>query len=477
MTRRSWLAFATIASAALVVRVAVALAFPNVAWPDEIFQTQEQAHRAAFGFGIVPWEFRDGARSWLLPGALAVLYRLAGPLYREAGVVVLSLLSLIPVWGCFRAVDEQRQPHHSPWPAIVAAIAVAGWFELIYFAPKALSEVVAAHFLCGAVFLSSRASSRSVRRLALAGVLAGLAAGLRVHLAPAVLVLCLVAVWGARRRASPFVGALVFTVLAIGMLDWATWGVPFASYLRTLEVNLVEGRARLWGTAPWWAYLDLFAANWSIAGIVVLAFALLGARREPLPLLLALVVLVTHSAIGHKEYRFAVPALLLVIYSAGLGCGVLVAAVPRAWLIALTITFWCVGSGMLARELHTTKTTLSIALLGPAWQFEAGRGGLTALGRLRTVQPLCGVGLVGVPWYLTGGYTWLHRDVPMEEVHDPRALQAEAGAFNAAVALEDIAPPPLFEKEGCDAGLCVWRRTTGTGCAAPASDLRRFAPP
>ena len=51
--------------------MAGALAFPNVVWPDEIFQTLEQAHRLAFGYGIVPWEFRAGARSWLLPGLLA----------------------------------------------------------------------------------------------------------------------------------------------------------------------------------------------------------------------------------------------------------------------------------------------------------------------------------------------------------------------------------------------------------------------
>ena len=40
--------------------------------PDEIYQTQEQAHRLVYGYGIVPWEFRDGVRSWILPGLLAL---------------------------------------------------------------------------------------------------------------------------------------------------------------------------------------------------------------------------------------------------------------------------------------------------------------------------------------------------------------------------------------------------------------------
>ena len=62
MGRRCWITLLAIAAAAVVVRVVVALAFPNVAWPDEVFQTAEQAHRLAFGDGLVPWEFREGAR-------------------------------------------------------------------------------------------------------------------------------------------------------------------------------------------------------------------------------------------------------------------------------------------------------------------------------------------------------------------------------------------------------------------------------
>jgi phosphatidylinositol glycan class B len=477
VNRRAWIALAAIVSGALVVRIVIALAFPNEAWPDEIFQTQEQAHRLAFGYGIVPWEFRDGARSWLLPGALAVIFKIAGPLYRQAGVVVLSLLSLIPVWGCYRTVHEKREPTGSVWPAVIAAVAVAAWFELIYFAPKALSEVVAAHLLCGAVYLSGRAASRSARRLVIAGILGALAVGLRIHLAPAILVLSVAVVLSSRRHAQPFLAGLVLTVLAIGMLDWATWGAPFASYLRAIQFNLIEGRAQFWGTAPWWAYLALFATNWSAVGIGVVLLALIGARRDPIPLLLALIVLLTHSGIGHKEYRFATPVLLLTIYSAGLGLGNLAAATHRTWLMAITLALWCGGSLYLARELHTAKTTLSITLLPPAWQFEGGRAGLTALGRLRRVEPLCGVGLIGVPWYLTGGYTWLHRNVPMLEVQNWSVFRSEARAFNAAVAPENIALPAPFEKGDCEAGLCIWQRTGGLGCAPPATDLRAFAPP
>jgi hypothetical protein len=52
---------------ALLLRLGAIVAFPSLHHPDENFQLFEQAHRIAFGYGIVPWEFRDGIRSPVLP--------------------------------------------------------------------------------------------------------------------------------------------------------------------------------------------------------------------------------------------------------------------------------------------------------------------------------------------------------------------------------------------------------------------------
>ena len=42
-------------------------------WPDEVFQSIEPAHRMAFGYSMVAWEFVVGARNVLLPGAIALV--------------------------------------------------------------------------------------------------------------------------------------------------------------------------------------------------------------------------------------------------------------------------------------------------------------------------------------------------------------------------------------------------------------------
>src|SRR5580693_945701 len=64
---------------AAAVRLAAILAFPSLHHPDENFQLFEQAHRIAFGYGVVPWEFRDGIRSPVLPYVLAALFRVSEP--------------------------------------------------------------------------------------------------------------------------------------------------------------------------------------------------------------------------------------------------------------------------------------------------------------------------------------------------------------------------------------------------------------
>src|SRR5215469_13787749 len=68
-------------AAALVLRLAAIIVFPSLHHPDENFQLFEQAHRIAFGYGIVPWEFREGIRSPVLPYVLAGLFWLGEKIF------------------------------------------------------------------------------------------------------------------------------------------------------------------------------------------------------------------------------------------------------------------------------------------------------------------------------------------------------------------------------------------------------------
>jgi hypothetical protein len=70
-------ALAGLAVLAIILRLVPVIFVPSQAWPDEIFQATEQAHRLVYGTGLVPWEFQLGIRSWLLPGIIAGLMKAA----------------------------------------------------------------------------------------------------------------------------------------------------------------------------------------------------------------------------------------------------------------------------------------------------------------------------------------------------------------------------------------------------------------
>ena len=110
------------------------------------------------------------------------------------------------------------------------------------------------------------------------------------------------------------VGALM-PVAVFGVADAVVWGEPFHSYFETVRLNLFQGVASDFGTAPFDWYLRLLAAQWSYATPFLLLLILLRTRSSALWILVALGILLTHSAIPHKEYRFIFPvsACLIVV--------------------------------------------------------------------------------------------------------------------------------------------------------------------
>src|SRR3954469_9144691 len=61
--------------------VAIFGSFPHLHWADESYKFFEPAHRMAFGYGLVVWEFRDGIVSPVLPALFAGLWTLVEPIF------------------------------------------------------------------------------------------------------------------------------------------------------------------------------------------------------------------------------------------------------------------------------------------------------------------------------------------------------------------------------------------------------------
>src|SRR5579862_4627804 len=123
---------AILLAAALLLRFAAVIAFPSLHHPDENFQLFEQAHRIAFGYGIVPWEFRDGIRSPVLPYVLAGLFFVGDKVFGgpEGYLLVarfaLAASSLVGVAAVYRMGRRTSATH-----GVIAGLVAATWFELV----------------------------------------------------------------------------------------------------------------------------------------------------------------------------------------------------------------------------------------------------------------------------------------------------------------------------------------------------------
>jgi hypothetical protein len=448
---------------AFALRAGLALAYPTVDWPDEIFQTTEPAHRLAFGNGVVTWEWLDGARNWALPGWLAIIMRTtswmgAGSSGYLLGIILkLATVSLAVVWFGYRWGNRLLGARAGILTAMICAV----WYDLVYYGSKPLNEVLAAHLLVTGLYLGYWADPRSrPARLLAAGVLLGAVVGLRMQLAPAVAVaLVFICYRLPRRRWTPILASAALAFAAFGALDAITWGSPFASYVRSLHANLVQARSMHYGVFPWnyyWGYLIL-RVGW------LLPFSLWGARRSPVLAAVAAAVLVTHSAVAHKEYRFIYPAVVLLVMLAGIG-------------IADLLARWQKSSQPSVRAVAIAAlivAALSAYTWNTAQMSSKYNGALPAFRRLSADSRVCGVGLRGY-WFWSGGYTNLHRNVPIVPVKDDTAVAASSAAFNVLVAIDGVPGHPAgYALERCWGHACIYRRDGGC-LPDPAHEINAY---
>ncbi len=431
----------------LGLRVWLALSDDGIYWPDEIYQSFEPAHRLVFGYGLVPWEFSEGARNWAFPGMLAGLLKVlslldAGPqFYVRATKCVFGILGAIAALGTYRLA---RTAGASSQAAAAAGCAYALAGPVIYFAPRAMSENAAAVLLVwGAAWLLDQ-DERLARRLAGAGLLS-IAIMCRLH--SGVLVAVCAAVLLFRKERSVLAGFTAIQaagLLAMGALDALTWGhLPgarfggwFHSVLHYLQFNLIEGGASAWGVHPGFYYLETIFLAMPAFALLLAAATLLSLRKTAWLGCGVLLFIGLHSAVPHKEFRFLVPAF--------------------PWLFAMLFSLVDAGAGRWRRGVAAGLVVVAVLSAASHRLLTFGRLGAYssrhwtsayddngAVNRLllaaHRLPDLCGLRVDAAHLAWTGGYTYLHRDVPLYHRGQP---PVESGHFNYAI-VRDVSAPSV----------------------------------
>lgn len=420
---------------AIAVRIWVIASGPYIIHPDELFQDYEQAHRLAFGSGVVSGDFYDGARSWAIPGLLS-LFMAAGrwvgadPIdYIDLIRGSFALMSLVVVGAGF----ELARRRDGRFGAIVTGTLCAIWIDPVFFAPSVLGEVLSAYCIIGAFLLADTAAGEvSRRRMALVGALLGLAVCLRVQVGPAVLVFALLRC-GVKWRQCwlPLaIGGAAVVALDFGLLDTLTWGSPFHSawhyVLRGAIEKLGGGYADEPGSGGWLGYVRLIEAAWTPAALPLAALAIVGAFRLPLLFIVVATLIETHLAFANAEYRYIVCAMLAAPILMGMGATVLCNAVTGR------LSFGRVD----ARRVKAAVGAVLLAYAGLASYLAAKNGSLfqlldrgvpEALLAAHRQPALCGLAVLGIGWAEGDAYTFLDRDVPLY-----------SGNFSKAVMLRSV---------------------------------------
>lgn len=466
--------------AGIVLRLAP-LAVPHAYFPDEIFQYQEAAHRLVFGPGVVPWEYRENIRSWLPPLALAGPMWLGGMLAPSSGLYLLLpklavlLLSLSAI-----AAGALLGRRISALHALFGMLVAATWVEFPLFATITLTEPVAAvTFLLGAALCGERGMPRRSSLIG-GGFLLALTCVIRFQYGPAVLIFVAAALYRrpfdagrtARELGWLFAGALPALILS-ALVDRTMGMMPFAWLFANIHQNITLQRSHAWVEGPFF-YPEAMLAVWGIWFPAILTLAIVGARRYPALFLAAVTNLVVHSAIAHKEYRYILLTQMALILLAGIGTADAVRWARRRCsgtgprLPALAAAGWIIAAG-------------SAAASGPVRHWWTLRGPeLSAFTQLRDTPDLCGVAIFGFDWTESGGYSYLHRAVPLFTYAAGERVQLahDRNQFDAIVAPRNVAMPG-YRVTRCwanatDSGLCVLQRQGECAAAVSPHEINRW---
>lgn len=449
-----WVWFPRLMIAGFAVRLVVALTCDCHAYADEVMNYLEQAHRAVFGYGFIPWEYRFGVRSWLIPAIPAL------PLWLSKTAGLDSPSFYVPFVYSFNALISMAIPagmYFFTRRAVSESVAryalVFGlfWYEMIAFAPRTLTEPYATAAFFGALALMSRENGK---KIFIAGLLLGLTIPLRWQYAPvagAAGLMWLISMESGRKTAIAIAGSIC-SIAVWGFVDFLSWGDPFGSIVRYLKIypafpdvsrQVEDTSLLLWyGEAVW-----LAAASLGLH-LISLAAGMVKWRRFSLPVFTVLLTLAIHMLPEAGEYRniFIVVPLLLMVAGG-------VASLTGGRMRTIVCGFFlCVSLAGLSGKLPKMQLALGNYTRYINASTTPGIKAAKQLSQLPDTQ------VRGVLWLagnqiFAGGYFYLHKNIPSYFMADPqdRAIVSKhlnSGGKLKMIATHIISPQPISGLEG-----------------------------
>ncbi|MFZ4811967.1 MAG: hypothetical protein ACOYL9_11535 [Ilumatobacteraceae bacterium] len=463
-------------------------------WPDEIYQITEPAHRLVFGYGFRSWEFQDGLRSWFLPSVIGAVWATADRLGVGTGLGLMRVARLLVAFGGVGAVAAAMTWAHRTRGSLASLLAGL----LLLVTPFTLlmnvhtfAETVAASLLVAAALAVPGGKAPEVKTTLV--LLCGIAAGFAIPIRPqsALLVGGFIVIMLLERRrdcARVFAISVGAVILLSGVVDWVTWGVPFASFWRNVQFQLIEdGASKYFGDDPFSFFFVHLGQTYGIFGLLICIGLLAALWIAPKHVINVLVFVFVHSLISHKELRFIYPVIPYATAVSAVGLSFLASriylavappqpVVPirkgkrkrgeaaaidpapsphRSSKIPLGATALVLAAFGAVAIVHASSLTFRETGNTVFWEADASvwnnaAGWNHLLSSAGQRPDTCGVAIgvsgPGEGAVFTGGFGYLHLDVPVYTV-DAASIEVappELRAVNVILVGEDVVPPPGY---------------------------------
>lgn len=373
--------------------------------PDEYWQSLEVAHRLAFGYGHLTWEWTTMIRSYAYPFLISILYRALAALSLDC----VPLLTMLP--RVFQAVLAAYGDYafykwtKNKWMLISLCL---NWYWY-YCATRTLINSVetACTIVALSMFPWKESRARSVRFLWIVGFLCMTRPTAAIMWLP----LCLYHIRMSSEK-KILLGQYVlicFTCAAISIsIDCYCYGTYVLTPWRFFQVNVLGNVGSTYGVkhALWYVYsalpvlLGLHLFPFLFACYLILRRPALFPRESIMLVVIGWTLLV-YSLLSHKEFRFILPLLPLLIYTSfaclnRLNAGV--TADVRKRLIALLVCSNAM-TGLFFSTIHQ-RGTLTI--------MEVLRDEVTHCANISLTDTL-----ILTPCHSTPLYSHLHVNVPI----------------------------------------------------------------
>jgi GPI mannosyltransferase 3 len=307
-------AFLVILAVAFFLRLLFIAFSQHIYHSDEIFQTVEQSFRLVTNYGIIPWDVAHQLRSILLPAMYALPLATLLSIGLKAPSIYIPIIQIIAALSSLSLVVTgfllaRNLTKNNP-AALLVALVLGAWYELIYMAPRILTETISLYLfsLAYALLMLYHHSppQNRFRLISLATFLATLAGLFRFQYLILLFAFFFLA-YRQFRSLKPLLIGVLGAVLLYGLFDLYYFNLPLITIFRNIELSFLSGISTLFGAQPLHYYLLAMAKT--SAGLLLVSLLFYKFKGGSFLWLVFILLLLAHSLISHKEYRFLFAAL------------------------------------------------------------------------------------------------------------------------------------------------------------------------